>query len=148
MASCSRVASTARTGVGGFELPASPTLRRGDGSSGYLFWLRVWQSYESNSFSSASCGVINRGAQFINQGAGMLKITRIEPLGEPAIDRRNEIASSMSPSLITPKASESESSAQLERPGALLARYPYSLLKAGLSLVLTRCSEQLFAAYA
>src|SRR5215469_8190739 len=53
--------------------------------------------------------------QFVEQRLGFLQIGGVETLGEPAVDRRQEIAGFLMPAPFTPQPGEARRSAQFQR---------------------------------
>ena len=72
--------------------------------------------------------------QLVEQRFSVLEIGGVEALGEPAIDRRDEVARVGSLAPVAPKPSQVKRGFQLERLGALLAGDHQRPLEAGFSL--------------
>src|SRR5215468_2803358 len=73
--------------------------------------------------------------QLVEQCLGVDQVARIEALGEPLVDRGEEIARFGALALIAPEAREARRGAQLERAGALLAGDGEGAVVAGGGLV-------------
>jgi CreA protein len=57
--------------------------------------------------------------QCLQQRLGILEIGRVEALGEPAVDRRQQVVSLLALTLLLPQASEAHGSTEFQRPGLL-----------------------------
>src|SRR6516164_6236739 len=66
--------------------------------------------------------VARQSRQLLEQRLGLLQIARIKPFGEPAIDRREKVASCISLTLIAPQPRQAHRGTQLKGPGLLLLR--------------------------
>src|SRR6266850_5387878 len=73
-------------------------------------WVREWPGV-----------VAVRSGERLQQGLRLLQVGSIEPLGEPAIDRRQQVACLGALALLLPQASEAHGGAQLPRLGLLAA---------------------------
>jgi len=60
-------------------------------------------------------------SQLVEQRLRLDQVARVEALGEPAVDRGEEVARLGALALVAPQAREARRSAQLERASALLA---------------------------
>src|ERR1700716_4294704 len=72
--------------------------------------------------------------QLLEQFLRCLKISRIEPLGEPAVPRREYFARFGSPPLFAPQLGEAHRGAQLVRLGLLRSRDAQRLLEGAFCL--------------
>ena len=76
-----------------------------------------------------SPGVVLR--QLIKQRFGVLQVSGVKPLGEPAVDRYQQLVGFCALALPLPQARQAGSGAEFPRPGLLLAGYRQGLLEAG-----------------
>src|SRR5262245_14796251 len=88
---------------------------------GSLVWLRV-------------CALPSSCA-FFQRRLGLLQVCRIKPLGEPAIDRRQQLVGFRTPVLLLPQARQAHSGAQLQGLGLLAAGDVQGALEAGFRLL-------------
>ncbi len=66
-------------------------------------------------------GYVPLFTECIQQRLGLLQIGRVEPLGEPIMDRRKEIAGFGALALVTPKPGKAYRGAQLPQSGVLIS---------------------------
>src|ERR671918_692275 len=72
--------------------------------------------------------------QRVEQRLGVLKVRRVEALGEPAVDRREEVVGLVPPALVSPQAGQAGRCTQLPELRLLLVGNGQSLAEAGLGL--------------
>ena len=60
------------------------------------------------------------GVQLLQQRLRLLQIARVEPFGEPAVDRSEQFARLLRLALVAPEAGEAGGSAKFEQERALL----------------------------
>ena len=80
--------------------------------------------------------------KFIEQRPCVFQIGRVESLGEPAVDRRKELAGFIMLSLRLPKAAEPDRGTQLEGFCLLTARHVRGMVQSALSVRLLAAAEQ------
>jgi hypothetical protein len=72
-------------------------------------------------------------SDWVEQRLRVFEIGSVEPLGEPAVDRRQQIARFGTPALLAPQPREAGGGAQLQGLRLLLAGHPQGLLQTGLA---------------
>jgi hypothetical protein len=88
-------------------------------------------------FSGVSCSPV-LSSQGFEQGFGLLEVGGVKALSEPAIDRRQEVASFGAPVLLLPQAYQAHRCPQFQRFCLLAAGHVQSTLQPGFHLRL-RC---------
>ena len=73
-------------------------------------------------------------SQFLQQRLGVLQIGGVKTLGEPAIDRREQLARCSALAVLLPQATQARGGAQLPGFGLLAAGNGEGLLEAGFGL--------------
>src|SRR6516225_10446809 len=84
--------------------------------------------------TDVSTGVALR--QRVQQRLGLLEVGRVKALGEPAVDRCQQLASFGALALVLPEASQAGGGAQLPGFGVLALGYTDGVLEAGFSFSL------------
>ena len=76
-----------------------------------------------------------RSQQLVEQGFGLLQIGSVKPIGEPAVNLRQQLAGRGALPLILPQPREAQRGAELQHLGLLVTGHLQRLLETGLGLV-------------
>ena len=82
--------------------------------------------------------MVASSGQFLQQAFGLLEIGGVKPLGEPAVDFRQQLAGLGALALALPQARATRRCPQLQRFGLLAAGDVQGLLETGVRLLLVR----------
>src|SRR5881296_1521611 len=80
--------------------------------------------------------------EFVQQGLGLLEVSRGKPFGEPAIDWCQKLAGFDALSLLSPEATQAQSGAEFWHLRMLTARQGQGVLKTAFGLLQVRIRQQ------
>src|SRR2546426_10901313 len=76
-----------------------------------------------------SAALILRSPQLVQQCPGLTEVSRVKPLGEPIVDRRQQVARFLALALLLPQPAQAQCRPQLERLGLLSAGHGEGLVE-------------------
>src|SRR3954453_23846511 len=79
----------------------------------------IWTMRHPDLFLPSARAIRRRRAELIEQRFGLQQIRRVEPFGEPAVDRREHGVGLIGPALVSPELGEANGRAQFPEPRAL-----------------------------
>src|ERR1051326_4196458 len=90
----------------------------------------------------AQSALLLHSGECVQQGPGLLEVSRRQPFCEPAIDGREKLAGFSALALLLPELTQAQRGTEFWQLGTLTARYEQRLLKTALGLQDVRLREQ------